>query len=181
MPVSARSLLDRLPAARAPPRTERGRALRLLAVEHLRAGERIYDQDEPPEQMALVLSGSLLVSAQMSDGSTLPLGRVRPGEVIGEMGLLDHAPRSARVTCEVDSVLLVLDRDSYGRLLEEGDPVLIWLLELAARGMAKRIGAMSERIAAVAMDAEQLERFPVSSHDRPRRLWDWLGGSMRRP
>jgi CRP/FNR family cyclic AMP-dependent transcriptional regulator len=176
MPTSTRTLLERLPQARSLDRRQRRRALQLLEPLSLVAGERLYTQGEPPQQMALLLSGALLVTAMTPDGDTIPLGAVAPGEVIGEMGLLEGAPRSATVSCEEDAVLLTLDMARYELMYAQADPVLVWLLELAARGMAARISAMSERLAAAASDPKQLRRLPSAARQGPLRFWAWLGG-----
>lgn len=179
MPASARTLLERLPQARRLDRRQRRRVLHLLVQEQLEQGQQLYTQGDPPQQMALLLSGSLLVSAHSNEGNQLPLGRVGPGEVIGEMGMLDGAPRSATVRCERTAVLLTLDRGRYELLLSQADPVLVWLLEIAARGMAERIGAMNERLAAAATDPDRLRNLPGSEDHRSRRFWAWLIGAGR--
>jgi len=174
MPANARTLLDRLPAARTLGRRERRRALRLLDIERLEPGAVLYHQADPPEQMALLLSGRLLASTLTSDDTSIPLGRIRAGEVIGEMGLLDGAPRSATVTCEYSAVLLVLHRHRFHELEASADPILAWLLNVAAKGMALRIGAMSERIAQAAVEPEVLHALPRPSAHQPQSLWTWL-------
>jgi CRP-like cAMP-binding protein len=181
MPTSSRTLLERLPQARRLGRGQRGRVLHLLVEQRLEQGQLLYTQGDPPRQMALLLSGTLLVTAQSPDGTQLPLGRVRPGEVIGEMGMLDGAPRSATVRCEQPAALLTMDRGRYDLLLSQADPVLVWLLEIAARGMAKRIGAMNERLAAAATDPDQLRSLPGVARQRPQRFWAWLVGAGKSP
>ena len=131
--------------------------------------------------MALLLEGSLVVTTTTADGVTLPLGRVLPGEVIGEMGLLDGAPRSATVTCEREATLLILDRERFEELERQADTVLVWLLNIAARGMARRIGVMSERIASAAVDPEALHTLPGLAGRRPQSLWAWLSSLGSKP
>lgn len=181
MAASVRTLLDRLPEARSLSRRERARALQLLTPTKLLPGAVLYAQDDAPQQLALLLTGSMVVTTATSDGAELALGRVGPGEVIGEMGLLDGAPRSATVTCERPATLLTLDRGGFEELEATADPVLVWLLDIAARGMARRIGAMSERIAAVALDAQLLHHLPAASAQRSLGLWAWLDALRGRP
>jgi CRP/FNR family cyclic AMP-dependent transcriptional regulator len=179
MASTARTLLERLPAGKRLTRQQRRALLEILEVQRLAAGESLYEQGEEPTQMGLLLAGELMVSARSADGSTLPLGRVGPGEVVGEMGLLDGLPRSASVTSQQASVLLVLDLRRYRELELRSDPLLTWMLELAARSMAQRIGRMTERIAAAATDPSQVHELPHAARQRPQRLWAWLLGLER--
>ncbi len=152
----------------------------MLAHRKLDPGDVLFEQGEPADQLAIVLSGSLLVTAVMSDGSVIPLGRVCPGEVVGEMGLLDGAPRSGTVSCKRTSWLLLPDRALYDQMLGENDPLLPWILELAARGLAHRIGAMTERIAQAAIDPHTLHELPDAPVKRARSWWAWFDRRGRR-
>jgi CRP-like cAMP-binding protein len=181
MPPSARSLLDRLPQGRALSKRDRQRALRWMSSVRLAPGEVLYSQGEAPQQLGLLLDGSLLVSTQAPDAAELVLARVSPGEVIGEMGLLDDAPRSATVRCERSATLLVLDRARFEELDQHADTVLLWLLDIAARGMAERITAMNTRIAEAAVDPDALARSGAATSAPGRGPKSWLLALWRRP
>ncbi len=180
MAPSVKSLLERLPQAKDLDRHQCRRALALLEARQIAAGECLFEQGEEPDRLALVLSGSLLVSVTLPNGERIPLGRVQAGGVVGEMGLIDRLPRSATVTCKRAGWLLSLDKGGYDRMVERADPLLPWLLGLAASGLAKRIGEMSERIAAAAIDPAQLRTLPAEPSVRTRRWWAWLD-ARRRP
>jgi CRP-like cAMP-binding protein len=137
----------------------------------LEPGEVLYTQGDAPQHMGLLLDGSLLVSTQAPDASELVLARVVPGQVIGEMGLLDAAPRSATVRCDHSATLLVLDQTRFEQLLESADP----------RGMAERIGQMNTRIAEAAVDPGALEGDVVTPGSPSGGLRAWLQCLWGRP
>jgi CRP-like cAMP-binding protein len=61
-------------------------------------------QGEPADALYAVVSGRVVVH---QDGVVrVHLG---PGDSFGERGLLDHAPRNATVTTEVETILLRID------------------------------------------------------------------------
>ena len=60
-----------------------------------------------------------------------------PGDVVGEMSLLDQAPRAATVTAWTDMHLLVLTPRDFSALIEEFPPV-------ARRIMAALAGRVRE-------------------------------------
>jgi EAL domain-containing protein (putative c-di-GMP-specific phosphodiesterase class I) len=57
------------------------------------------------------------------------LSRLRAGDIIGEMGVFDGAPRSATATALSDCVLLPIDRNQISERLDKADPILRALLE----------------------------------------------------
>lgn len=74
--------------------------------------------------MLLVLEGDISVeSAYLSDGEQLVYDVLGPGSLIGEMGMLDGAPRSANCTAVTDVAAAILTRTALMRLLKD-DPAL---------------------------------------------------------
>jgi EAL domain-containing protein (putative c-di-GMP-specific phosphodiesterase class I) len=56
-----------------------------------------------------------------------------PGELIGELGMLDGAPRSATATARGDTVLLAIDHDQFLDRLDAGDPIVRTLVDSLLR------------------------------------------------
>jgi CRP-like cAMP-binding protein len=74
-------------------------------------GEFIYQEGKKSEDMYILIDGILKVTLK---GSELSL--ITPIDVIGEMGLFSHEPRSATINAETDCVLLKLTRVELFRL-----------------------------------------------------------------
>ena len=79
---------------------------------HVTSGATLFSQGEPSDSVALVVSGAFDVWVT-EDGETHRIGRVGRGEFIGEMALVDDAPRSATVAAVRDSDVALLDTRSY--------------------------------------------------------------------
>lgn len=60
-----------------------------------------------------------------------------PGEVFGEMSLLDNEPRSATVVAETDMVLFVVDSRSFWGLCEEAPSVSRKIMKAIAQRLRK--------------------------------------------
>lgn len=54
---------------------------------------------------------------------------IGPGEVVGEMSLINHAPRSATVTATSDCTALVMDSREFSSILEDNPDVAIRVLK----------------------------------------------------
>jgi CRP-like cAMP-binding protein len=71
---------------------------------------------------------------------------VGPGQVLGEMALLDVAPRSATATVLAPVVALEIKNDHFDRLVEERNPGAVKLLHQLNRLLCQRLRAVTTRI-----------------------------------
>ena len=72
----------------------------LMRVAMLRAIPRhtvVLNAGDSTDNIYFVLSGSLKVQVSDEDGREVILSKLGPGELFGEMGVLDENPRSATV------------------------------------------------------------------------------------
>jgi CRP-like cAMP-binding protein len=64
-----------------------------------------------------------------------------PGDVFGEMSLLDNEPRAATITAETDMVLFVVDSRSFWGLCEEAPSVARKIMKAIAQRLRRVEGA----------------------------------------
>ncbi|HHQ41859.1 MAG TPA: cyclic nucleotide-binding domain-containing protein [Chromatiales bacterium] len=91
----------------------------------LSAGETLFREGERGEECYMVESGLLRATRRASqDGRELLLATFAPGDIVGELALIDDEPRSATVTAASNSEVLVLGREEFRRRLggPHGDP-----------------------------------------------------------
>lgn len=101
------------------------------------AGEVLYRQGEPSECAWLIESGSIELASTLGR-RTLSQGVLGAGELIGELGLLDDAPRSATATAVSDAVLLAIEASQFAERLIASDPIVRALVD----GLRKRSRAI---------------------------------------
>jgi signal transduction histidine kinase len=106
----------------------------LVADVRLQAGEQLFRQGGVGELAYVIREGEIEIS-RYSDGREIPLAVRRPGEVIGEMALLEEAPRMASARARTPSVLLAIGRGELGELLTSSPT--------AARSM---LGTVTQRL-----------------------------------
>src|SRR5262245_33096222 len=82
--------------------------LKVTSTRRLDAGEVLFRKGDQGRQLYGVLSGRLKVTASGRDGREVVLNFCDPGELIGEISLLDSNPRSATIVALEHSELLVL-------------------------------------------------------------------------
>lgn len=103
-------------------------------------------QDQPAHVLYVVLSGSLKVQVDLPDGTQVVVAVVGPGEVLGEMGLIDGRGRSATVITLDDCTLLWMDRESFETCLQNYPVMTRNLLEI----MSGRMRQANEHVQALA-------------------------------
>jgi CRP/FNR family transcriptional regulator, cyclic AMP receptor protein len=91
-------------------------------------GTVLCEQGRVAQECWAVVSGEATV--EVGGGQLLAV--VGPGEMIGEMGLLDHLPRSATVTATTPMTLLRIDGTRFGELLD-ASPMALVLLQMLSR------------------------------------------------
>lgn len=96
----------------------------------LKAGTELCREGEFGESLFIILEGSATVmkSASSSQGDGVQIAELQPGQHVGEMSLIERAPRSATVRAKTAMSVLVIERDAFfGLLSEEQTAVkLLW-------------------------------------------------------
>jgi CRP-like cAMP-binding protein len=93
-------------------------------------GEVIADFGDVGEALFFVLEGQGCLMAQMPE-SEMEIGKIQPGEMLGEMSFFDRKPREVRLRAGADTRLLRIKRSMYQRLRLERPLLAVLLLEVA--------------------------------------------------
>lgn len=87
------------------------------------AGTVIFREGERGSSAFLIERGEVEISVRRN-GEDVSLAHRGPGEVFGEMAIIDDQPRSATVTASQPCQLLMITRDQLVNRIEQTDPVL---------------------------------------------------------
>ena len=103
----------------------------------VRKGQIVFTEGDPGDALLVVAQGRLKVYVTSPQGAELVLALTAAGEAVGELGVLDGAPRSATVEALSDGELLRIDTAAVHRLLRTdpraADPVIRCLCALVRR------------------------------------------------
>ena len=89
----------------------------------LAAGTLLYREGEEADRAYLIVSGRIAIFLDR-DGAEVALAERGPGEILGEMAILDGEPRSASARAAADSVLIPVSEAMIRHRLAESDPIL---------------------------------------------------------
>lgn len=89
----------------------------------LSRGETLFAEGSPGQNAYVICEGELEILKE-AQGRNVLLAVRKPGEMIGEMALLEEAPRMASVKARSDSLLLAIDKESLDELLKTSHAAL---------------------------------------------------------
>jgi CRP-like cAMP-binding protein len=96
--------------------------------------------------MMAVLSGRVRIGAYSEDGREIILNMIEPGQLFGEIALLDGKERSADATAMGKTTLLMLDRRDFVPFLEHNPKIMIRLFDV----LCDRVRQTSEMVESIA-------------------------------
>lgn len=116
----------------------------------------IIEEGSDSEEMYVVAKGELLVTKQAGEKDVV-LARLGPGEVVGEIALLDQAPRTATVKTSTDSLLVEIPVSAFEDLLKDPHVIrrMFRTVTSRLRGIEDTL-RYEERMAALGRMAAQL-------------------------
>jgi CRP-like cAMP-binding protein len=100
------------------------------------AGEAIFGQGANATSIFVVKAGVLEVSRHVPPSKPETLGRIGPGEYIGELGLITGSPRASTLTALTDASLLELPGESLTHLLRSNAALKTAMERSVRRGLA---------------------------------------------
>ncbi|HUP54522.1 MAG TPA: Crp/Fnr family transcriptional regulator [Methylomirabilota bacterium] len=82
-----------------------------------RRGEVIFHIGDPGDALFVIVSGEVKISLPSETGDEAILATLRPGDVFGELALLDGAPRSASASALTATEAVILPRERFRELI----------------------------------------------------------------
>ncbi len=107
-------------------------------------GTLIFAKGDPGSSLMAVLAGRVRVSAVSADGKEVMLNVIGPGEIFGEIALLDGKPRSADAVATEDCVLMVVERKQFLPFLLRSETLVERLLAVLCDRLRRTSMALEE-------------------------------------
>lgn len=109
----------------------------MLRPRRFGAGQVIFGQDEPGSTLYLIEQGEVKLTLSGSDGREMVLATLGPGDLFGELALLDGQAHQTDALARVPSQLWVLQRSDLLPLLERRPVITIQLLALVVQRLRR--------------------------------------------
>jgi len=96
----------------------------------LKRGATIFSKGDPGNSLVAVISGTVKISISSADGRSAILNLIGPGEIFGEVALLDGQARTADATANTNCEIFVIDRREFLPFVRSQPELAMKLIEL---------------------------------------------------
>lgn len=114
------------------------------AVKRVGRGEMILRRGDASSGANIIVSGRVRIGSMSEDGREVTLGVLGPGDVIGEMSVLDGEEVSADVQALEDCTLLFIERARFLRLLRADADLCLRLMAVLCRRIRRSNAALED-------------------------------------
>jgi CRP-like cAMP-binding protein len=111
----------------------------------MRAGQTVFSRGGEGDSMLAVIEGEVRVTLANPDGRIRTLAIFRPGDIFGEIALLDGKPRTADATAVTDGVLLRFERRDVLPILRGTPEVTDALLQMLCERLRRTSDQVEEQ------------------------------------
>ncbi len=118
-----------------------------VSKKRFKRGEILVEQGRMSNALYIVLAGRTRVLMTDNKGREVILATLKAGDYVGEMSLIDNEPHSATVVADQQVDVLVLERDSFLRCLNEN----MEMAHSVMRVLVQRLRRASENISSLAL------------------------------
>jgi CRP-like cAMP-binding protein len=139
-----------VPLFRALPEDAAKRLLPCFKGRRFAAGEELWHEGEPGDQLGYLLAGRLQLKKETEfKGKQVVVGVLAPGAVVGELSFLEGNPSPLTVAAMEDCQLALLSRQDYARLEQSHPDLVSFLLKSMLLAASRRLEKSYERLAAI--------------------------------
>jgi CRP/FNR family cyclic AMP-dependent transcriptional regulator len=142
--IGARRLIENCVLFKGLSEIERSAISARARIRTFDAGEIIFAIGSPGDQMMAVLSGTVRISLPSKDGKELLLAIIHPGEVFGELAVLDGKERSADAHAESACSLAILERQDILSYLDRNPSAWLKIVEVLCHRLRRTDQVLAE-------------------------------------
>ena len=99
----------------------------------------LFYRNEPSDSVFLILDGFLDVMHEREDGEAEAILQLGQNSLIGEMGVISNAPRSASIRSAGDSKVLKIEADAFMNLLSENPSMSLHVMRELTDKLSKSL------------------------------------------
>jgi CRP-like cAMP-binding protein len=96
----------------------------------LKRGASIFSKGDPGNSLVAVISGTVKISVSSPDGRSAILNLIGPGEIFGEVAVLDGQARTADATANTNCEIFVIDRREFLPFVQSQPALAMKFIEL---------------------------------------------------
>jgi CRP-like cAMP-binding protein len=107
----------------------------------------IFSETMPGKELYIIQKGSVKITKIVNESEVL-LAVLKPGDIFGEMALIENKPRSASAIAFEDATLLAVNKENFARMVKSQPQIIARLTTL----LAERIWFIYKQLANTLLD-----------------------------
>src|SRR5215510_15452885 len=116
----------------------------LSVTKQLERRETLLSRGDEGDALYVVVDGLVRIWVGSDSGKELTFSMMEPGDVFGEIALLDGLPRTANATAQESTVLLVIQRSAFLSVLDNEPTLGRHIIELLCERMRLKTNLWSD-------------------------------------
>ncbi len=156
-----------------------------MKAEKYRNGQVIFKQGDPGDSLYYIRWGNVGVFANYGQANEEKLAELTTGDYFGEMGLLDHAPRTATVvSLDYDTTLNRITEDEFDEFLRENPARVMDILQRlchkvrdATRNYLEICQAVNESVGEQETEVTESKTYGFAKNETLRAIHDDVHGT----
>ncbi len=114
-------------------------------LKKFKRGDLIFRTSDEGDCAYIIDSGRVQIFTE-NFGTEVPVSILGPGEIFGEMAILDHSPRSASAKAIEDVQVSTVSRLQFEQRMDMADPIVRLLVSILLKRMRNRLGMPQQQI-----------------------------------
>jgi CRP/FNR family transcriptional regulator, cyclic AMP receptor protein len=120
------------------------RLAQLAVTKQLDRRENLFNRGDEGDALYAVVDGLVRIWVGSDSGKELTFSIMEPGDVFGEIALLDGLPRTANATAQENTLLLVIQRSAFLSVLENDAHLGKHIIELLCERLRLKTDLLSD-------------------------------------
>lgn len=111
-------------------------------LKKFKKGDVVFRTHDRGDCAYIIDSGRIEIFTE-SFGAEIPISTLGPGEIFGEMAILDHSPRSASARALDEVQVSTISREQFEQRMDTADPIVRLLVSILLKRMRHNMGLPS--------------------------------------
>ncbi len=126
---------------------ETGKLVYYMGYKEFKKGQVFFNEGDEGDAVYYIIRGSVNILKESVEGRPIKLATIRRDGIIGEMSLIDSAPRSATALAMEDTEAVFFARQKFEALLKNLPAIGTKILLQFSRTMSQRVRFLSGQLA----------------------------------
>ncbi len=125
---------------------QRERLIALGHIRHVKERKEVFQAGDESDGLYLIEDGVVQITLASPNDKGMVVNRYGPGDIFGEMGVLDKLPRSANAVARTDTTLYFIRAGAFIEYVKKDPEVSIMVMEILTHRLRRTSESLSDAL-----------------------------------